>query len=153
MAKRSVSLLLLSVGFLLGVGIIMLISTCAFSETSPADDIYKDAKRQVVWILAGVVVCGTAACVDYRWLQKRVWWIVGFVTLLLALCYVPGVGQKINGEYRWINAAAIGLRGLQVQPSELAKITIAVFLAYWFALHTDSGKHPLRGFLIPVSIT
>lgn len=148
MAKKSVSLLLLSVGFLLGLGIVMLISTCAFSETSPADDIYKDAKRQVIWILTGVLVCAAAACFDYRLLQRWVWWLVGSVVVLLILCYVPGVGQEINGEWRWIRIA-----GFQFQPSELSKITIAAFLAYWFALHADSGGHPVRGFLIPVSVT
>jgi len=147
MAKRSVSLLILSVGFLLGLGIVMLISTCAFSENSPADDIYKDAKRQVIWIVAGVLVCAGAACVDYRIFQRWIWWIVGIVILLLVLCYVPGVGQEINGEWRWVEVA-----GLQFQPSELAKITLAAFLAYWFALHADCGRDPVRGFLTPVSV-
>lgn len=70
MAKRNVSWLLLSVGFLLGLGIVMLISTCAFSETSPVEDVYKDAKRQVVWICAGVFVCVVTASIDYRLYQR-----------------------------------------------------------------------------------
>lgn len=147
MSKRSAPFLLLSVGFLLGIGIVMLISTCAFSEGTPADDIYKDAKRQLVWILGGVAACAGAACLDYRWMQKGVWWLVGGTAILLILCYVPGIGREINGEWRWIRFG-----GFQFQPSELAKVTVAVFLAYWFALHADSGARPVKGFLIPVGV-
>lgn len=147
MAKRNVSWLLLSVGFLLGLGIVMLISTCAFSETSPVEDVYKDAKRQVVWICAGVFVCVVTASIDYRLYQRWVWLLVGAVILLLIMCYIPGLGHKVNGEWRWVR-----LGGFQFQPSELAKIVLAAFLGAWFALHSDSGAHPTRGFLYPISI-
>lgn len=152
MAKRSVWLLLLSMGFLIGLGIVMLISTCAFSESAQAGDLYKEAKRQVAWIAIGGLVCAGAACIDYRWFQRRVWWIFGFVVFLLALCYVPHIGNEVNGEKRWINAEIIGLKALQIQPSELAKITLAIVLAYWFSLHTDTRRDPLRGFLYPAAI-
>jgi len=130
----------------------MLISTCAFSATSPADDVYQDAKRQVVWLILSGVVCVVAASLDYHWLQRRAWWIFGFVVVLLLLCYVPGVGTKVNGEWRWISAKALGFAGLRMQPSEMAKITIAIMLAWWFARYPDSGGSFVRGFLLPLAI-
>lgn len=152
MAKRSAPLLLLAVVFLLGVGVVMLISTCAFSSSSPSDDIYQDAKRQIVWLLLGCGGCVFAAMLDYHWMQRRAWWIFGLVVFLLALCYVPGISTEVNGERRWISAKIIGLSGLRMQPSEMAKITIAIMMAWWFAMHPDSGRNPIRGFVIPLGI-
>jgi cell division protein FtsW len=78
-----------------------------------------------------------------------VWWIYGIVVALLVLCFVPGIGMERNEERRWISAGLIGLTKMQLQPSELAKIAIAVVLAHWFTMHPDRGKHPLYGFLYP----
>jgi cell division protein FtsW len=152
MIKRSAPLLLISVGFLVSLGLVMLISTCAFSSTTPTDDIYKDAKRQGIWLLLSVFVCIGAACLDYRWLQRKAWWIFGVVVFLLTLCFVPGIGTEVNGESRWISAKALGMPGLRMQPSEMAKITLAIMMAWWFAMHPDSGGHPVRGFLMPLGI-
>lgn len=152
MAKRSAPFLLLSVGFLIGVGLVMLISTCAFSKEAPEGNIYQDAKRQVMWLSLGIVTCAGAACIDYHHLQRRAWWIFAFVVFCLVLCYVPGVGTEVNGERRWISAQLVGLSGLRMQPSEMAKITMAIMVAWWFARYPDSGAHPLRGFLYPFAV-
>lgn len=152
MAKRSAPLLLIAVGFLLSIGVVMLISTCAFSSMTPSDDMYLDAKKQVLWLFLGGIGCAVAACVDYHWMERKAWWIFGIAVFLLALCYVPGVGHKINGETRWISAKSLGLGGLRIQPSEMAKITIAIMIGWWFTRYPDSGKHPLRGFLFPFGL-
>ena len=68
------------------------------------------------------------------------------VVLLLVLCFVPGVGREINGESRWIEIGA-----LRLQPSEFAKISVVVFLAYWFSRHPDGGNHFIRGFGAPLA--
>ena len=138
MVKRSAPFLLFSVGFLLALGVVMLISTCAFSNDAPEDNIYQDAKKQVIWLSLGVLVCAGAASVDYHWLQKKAWWIFSFVVFCLVLCYVPGIGTEVNGETRWISAKLIGMPGLRVQPSEMAKITMAIMMAWWFARHPDA---------------
>ena len=138
--------------FLLMLGAIMLISTCAFSATAPSDDVYHDAKRQAVWLIMGFAICWLTAKVDYQWWRSKVWWIYGTVTVLLILCYLPGIGQEINNEKRWINARLIGLEGLQLQPSEFAKISMAVLLAYWFSMHPDCGARFWRGFGIPLVV-
>ena len=107
-----------AVVFLLGVGVVMLVSTSVFGGDVPTDDLYYDAKRQVLWLVLGGMVCLFMASVDYHLLQKLVWGIYGACILLLILCYVPGVGLEINGESRWI-----GMGGMfNLQPSELAKL-------------------------------
>lgn len=48
------------------------------------------------------------------------------VLILLALVLVPHVGRVVNGARRWIGVGIINL-----QPSELAKLGMAIFLSYY----------------------
>lgn len=147
MHRKSLPLLLGSVSLLVVVGLVILASTCLFSAQASEVDGYREAKRQAVWIGLGIAACSAAALIDYRFWKRNVWPILGGVSLLLALCFVPGIGQEINGERRWI-----GMGLLQIQPSELAKIAVVAFLAYWFSRHPDAGAHLLKGFVFPLGI-
>lgn len=147
MHRNSVFLLLSSVSFLVIVGFVMLVSTCVFSAQASEIDGYREAKRQAVSLVIGVAALWASATIDYRFWKRHVWTILGAVCLFLALCFLPGIGLEVNGERRWIGAGPV-----RVQPSEMAKIAVVIFLAYWFSRHPDCGKDPVRGFLLPLSI-
>lgn len=125
----------------------MLISTCVFSAHADETDGYREAKRQGVWLLIGIGVCIWSASKDYRFWKDNCWLLLGTVCVLLALCFVPSIGMEVNGERRWI-----GFSLFQIQPSEIGKISVVVFLAYWFSRHPDGGAHFLRGFSIPLAV-
>jgi len=147
MQRHSLPILLTGVSFLIVVGIVMLVSTCAFSAQASSDDAYREAKRQAVWLLLGSGVCVWASLKDYRFWKRGVWWFYGGAALLLALCFVPGIGMEINGERRWI-----GYSAFQLQPSEFAKIVVVVCVAYWFSRYPDAGQRFGRGFLAPLTL-
>jgi cell division protein FtsW len=50
----------------------------------------------------------------------------------LALVYVPGLGVEVNGARRWVQFGPASW-GLRFQPSELLKVALPIFLAYWLA--------------------
>ena len=146
MHRKSAFLVFVAVLGLLVIGIIMLFSTSAFARESHGD-VYAFVKRQAVWLVVGFVVCTVAAVVDYHFWQ-RTWWIwFGIVLVALAMCFVPHVGLRLNGSRRWI-----GLRSVSFQPSEMAKIAVVFFLAYWFTAREKTSSHPLWGFIFPVLI-
>jgi cell division protein FtsW len=101
-------------------------------------------KRQGFWLVIGTGACVTGALVDYqRW---RSWWpyVYGISATLLALCFVPHVGMRINGSLRWLN-----LHFAAFQPSEVAKIAAVFFLAWWFSRPQTNSRKIMQGILIP----
>ena len=90
----------------------------------------------------GLMLC--IALVNIRFIMRLSWLVYGVSVVLLVL--VLRMGHVGKGAQRWIE-----LGGLQMQPSELAKIGIAMALAAWF--HRASWEqmgNPL--FLIPPAI-
>lgn len=143
MHRKSVYLLVICVAAMLVLGIVMLFSTSAFAQDSHGDPVYF-VKRQAMWLGIGIIGCIVTAMIDYHWWQKT--WLIWFALacVLLALCFVPPIGMKINGSWRWIN-----LRFLSFQPSELAKLATVVFLAHWFAKYAAQSGEFWRGFVAP----
>lgn len=143
MARHSIFLLILAAVSLIALGITMLAST-TFEVAREGGENYVTLWRQLVWLGLAAAVCVTTALVDYNaWMRWR-WHILIIAAVLLALCYVPGVGIKINGSKRWI-----GWQSLRVQPSELAKIVLIVALAGWFATQEALTRTFWRGFALP----
>lgn len=101
--------------------------------------------RQLLFALATVVVMVIASRVPYtiwrwrdgRWFQPSVL-LFGLTLGLLGLVFVPGIGKEMNGARRWIDVGG----ELQFQPSELAKLSMPILLAAWFA----SRRHPIWKF-------
>jgi cell division protein FtsW (lipid II flippase) len=100
---------------------------CALGVT----EIYRldpnSAFRQGFWIIAGVVLFAATLFFlrhDYRRIESYKY-LFGLTAIgLLALPILPVLGQTVNGSRLWVHAGP-----LQVQPGELAKIALIVFLA------------------------
>ena len=146
MYKKSAYFLFVAVLGLLVIGIVMLFSTSAFARDSHGDTLFF-LKRQSIWLGVGLLICISAALIDYHFWQ-RTWWIwLGVAVITLACCYVPHLGMRINGSRRWVGLGPIGF-----QPSEIAKIAAVFFLAWWFSRYEQFTKHPLFGFAIPLAV-
>jgi len=146
MRRHTATILLLSVMSLLSIGIVMLFSTGAFAQDSRGD-MYYFVKRQSMWLVIGGVALVGAAMVDYR-VWARAWpWIYGLAVVLLILCFVPPIGMKINGAWRWIN-----LGFASFQPSELGKVAVLFFLAWWYQKHEAESGQFLQGFIYPLGV-
>jgi cell division protein FtsW len=118
------ALLLGSVAFLLALGLVMVFSASSATAYSAYHDTAYFLKRQVAFLLVGLVVAYAAYRVDYRKLRTIAPAVVILTFLLLAVTLVPHVGFASGGAQRWI-----GFRALSFQPSEFGKLTLVLFLA------------------------
>ena len=147
MHRKSIYFLVLAVAALVVLGIVMLFSTGAFAQDSHGDPMYF-LKRQSLWLAVGMIACILGAIIDYQ-VWERTWWIWFVVSaILLALCFVPHVGLKINGARRWVKICMLAF-----QPSDFAKLAAIAFLAHWYSKHEAESGTLLRGFVEPIAIT
>jgi len=142
--SRDAVVLLVLVLFLLSFGLVMLYSASAVvAEKSPRfqDDAHF-LKKQLLWVMISVAAMIVAGRVPYAtWARWRVP-ILAFSLVALALVFVPGVGAKINAARRWVRVG-----GQFVQPSEAAKIGIAIYLCGFAAADPERLKSFFKGFL------
>jgi len=146
MPRRTAYILILSVVSLLAIGVVMLLSTGAFARDSHGD-MYVFLRRQILWLIIGSSALVFAALVDYRWWARGSWLLYAVAVVLLILCFIPPVGMKINGSWRWIN-----LGFATFQPSELGKVAVLVFLSWWYHRHEEEAGQFWRGFVFPLAI-
>ncbi len=145
MHRQSAYILSLAVLGMLVIGIVMLYSTSAFARDAHGNE-YAFLQRQAVWMVVGLVVCALVALTDYHF-WVRTWWIWFALALVtLTLCFIPPIGQRLNGSRRWLMLA-----GFRFQPSEMAKIAAVLFLTFWYARHEKTSGKLLHGFLIPLA--
>lgn len=129
---------------LTAVGVVMLYSaTAVMAERSPK---YLDStwflKRQLIWVLLGVGSLVVTARIPYTfWERWRLPVLLGAL-LLLGLVFVPHVGVSLNAARRWIRVG-----GWFFQPSEAAKIAIAIYLAGFAARDPERLKTLFKGFV------
>ena len=103
---------------------------------------------QTWWMGAGVLVALAITLFDQRTFQRFSWIFYGLVVLLLVVVLVKG--RYVMGARRWITVGPVNF-----QPSELAKLAVALALASWFHADAERRKdgYGLAGLAIPMAIT
>ena len=76
--------------------------------------------------------------IDYRLLRAYTPFIWGFGVLGLILVLIPGVGSEVNGAKAWIRLPA----GFQIQPAEIAKISIIIGISMLLSERTHNSDEP-----------
>jgi cell division protein FtsW len=136
-------LLALAVVVLMALGTAVLASAGYYSKDG-GGVAYTMVSKHLVMMGAGVVLWLLIWSRDYHELIRLRWWLYGAAVVALALCFVPSVGHKVNGAFRWIR-----ILGFQAQPSEFAKVALAVTLAAWYAYYEKEQRSFRWGFLVP----
>ncbi len=119
-------LLLIAVLCLLALGVVMMFSISGKQAAQGTGAIYGALQRQLFWIVLGGGACVLVSRVDYRWFVQRSAPILLGATFLLLLVFVPHIGKKVNGSWRWLSLA-----GMTIQPSEFVKGALVLFLTFW----------------------
>jgi cell division protein FtsW len=110
-------------GMLLALGLIMVLSASSITSYTSSGSSFTIAERQGVWMAIGL----PALLLGSR-LPVRAYRLLGYPLLLLSFALllavlVPGVGQNVSGATRWIDLPG----GLQIQPSEPAKLALVLW--------------------------
>ena len=95
-------------------------------------------KRHVINIVIGVMLAWGTTVIDYRLLRAYTPVLWGLGVLGLTFVLIPGVGSEVNGAKAWIPLPG----GFQIQPAELAKISIIVGLSMLLSERSHDSNEP-----------
>lgn len=116
--------LLCAIVVLLFIGIVMVYSSSSYYALYQ-DKVFNSEfyfTKEIVWTVVGIIGMVVTMSIDYHIYKKWTPWLVIITIGLLVL--VLFLGADINGARRWIR-----LGGLSLQPSELAKYVVVLYLA------------------------
>jgi cell division protein FtsW len=123
-SNSTVLALSLILGLLCVMGLVMVLSASAAEAQSDYGNPWYQFQRQAMWLAIGAVVLVVASLVDYGKLRSMVRPMLAATVGLLLLVLAPFAGQTVNGSSRWLALGPVTL-----QPSELAKLALIVFVA------------------------
>ena len=136
--------LLVIVGMLVLIGLAFVYSASLGHD--PANPGYL-LKRQILWVLVGTLALVATARFNYRRIQLYSLPGLGIGIVLLVVVLI--VGDRVNGSIRWLGDV-VGQQG-SVQPSELMKVLLIAYVAFWLSTKGAEIRHATYG-LVPFSL-
>lgn len=125
-----------------GIGMAVVLGASGNGLHDPTVRYY--AKREILWLVVGLVALAICARVDYHAWTQWSRWIYGVLIVLLMVVVV--LGHRHYGSARWIS-----LGGLDFQPSEFAKLAVIFLLARQLARYAGSLRR-WRDVVVPTAL-
>lgn len=144
--ERSFFLALVCV--LVGFGVLMVHSASITSWPTDFEQVY--LTKHLTFLAVSVIAASLAASMPARFWFRAAPWLFAGVMLLLVAVLIPGIGTSVKGARRWLR-----LGGQSLQPSELAKLVIPLFVARLMVNRRESLQGWVRGtvlFLLPIGL-
>ncbi|XBB68580.1 putative lipid II flippase FtsW [Nocardioides sp. WV_118_6] len=135
-------LLLGATALLLTIGLIMVLSASSVSSYRATGDSYTIVKRQVMWVALGIPCAFIASRVSIKWVRGLAYPAFSISLILLGLTALVGV--EVNGNTNWL-----ALGPVQIQPSEIAKLSLVIWASHIYA-NKERRLGNLHQMLVPV---
>ncbi|WP_010688777.1 FtsW/RodA/SpoVE family cell cycle protein [Ligilactobacillus animalis] len=118
------------------IGIVMVYSASSINLSYLTGKTMQYFIRQSIYVILGIGLTVLFAQTNPRWWRNPRMLLYGWGFLMLLLGYAKFFTSAINGANGWIN-----LKVISIQPSEICKLYLVMFLANLFANYTTKGKN------------
>ena len=125
------------------IGIIMVSSSSVAVGERYFSDPYWFIRRQMIWWVISIAIFIVFSKINYRFYKKISVFIMLVSIGLLSIVLIPGFSNLAGGSRRWID-----LYFFSVQPSEIAKFALVLFISSSLAKRYD-GKRVFKNVLWP----
>ena len=129
--------------FLLGFGLVMIYSASSYEAFQDFQDAAYYLKKQLIAMIIGLFLMIVVANIPYHF-WERFAFLGYFVSMALVPLVLTPLGVESHGARRWIRIPGIGLN---LQPAEVAKLGMILFLA---VMVCKMGKNvrTMKGFFV-----
>lgn len=127
------------------LGIVFIFEASAIRAANQYYDSLHFVKAQFIWLIIGFLAMIFFSIFDYKKLYFFSFFSMIATIFLLIIVLIPGIGFQAGGARRWIDFGFFNL-----QPTELAKFSIIIYLSSWFVNKEKKAFLPfiaLVGFL------
>jgi rod shape determining protein RodA len=131
-------ILTLAVGLLLFIGTLLVYAATRDWYAANGLDPQYYLKRHVINIVIGILLAWGTTVIDYRMLRAYTPIVWGLGVIGLTAVLIPGLGSEVNGAQAWIPLPG----GFQIQPAELAKISIIVGMSMLLSEYRHENDEP-----------
>jgi cell division protein FtsW len=132
-------------GLLIVLGLIMVLSASSVAAYASSGSSYSIFQKQAMWFALGLPGFALGLRLPTRMTRKLGYPLLLLSVLLLVAVLFPGIGRNVYGARRWITVGG----GLQIQPSELAKVALVLAGADLLA-RKQRRLHEMRHLLVPL---
>ncbi|WP_420895749.1 putative lipid II flippase FtsW [Phytopseudomonas flavescens] len=129
---------------LLGLGLVMISSASTeVAAVNTGSPLYYMI-RHLVYLVIGLGAAGVMLMIPLATWQRHSWLLLLIAIALLVMVLVPGIGREVNGARRWI-----GFGAFNIQPSEIAKVFVVLYLAGYLVRRQEEVRESWAGFFKP----
>jgi len=142
--------LIVVVLILLAIGWIMVYSSSAVMADMTYHDSFKFLKKQLLFTVLGLIAMMVVIRIDYRILETCAYPLLILSIIPLVVVLIPGLGvsHQVGVARRWLVTP-----WFTAQPSEFAKLTLGIFIAYSLTKKGDKIRQFTFGFLPVIVIS
>ncbi|MDX8392065.1 MAG: putative lipid II flippase FtsW [Mariprofundaceae bacterium] len=120
---------------MLAASLLMVASASMSISAVRYGDAYRIIGHWMVYVPIGLALMWAVSRIEVDWWRTMIMPMLGLALLLMLLVLIPAIGSEINGARRWFS-----LFGLTLQPVELVKPVVVIYMAYYMAAFPDRMK-------------
>ena len=129
---------------LLGLGLVMIASASTeVAAVNVGSPLYY-MLRHLIYLVIGLATAAVVLLIPLQLWQRLSGLLLLAAFALLLLVLLPGIGREVNGSMRWI-----GFGAFNVQPSEIAKLFVVIYLAGYLVRRQAEVRESWAGFFKP----
>tara|TARA_X000000950_G_scaffold43214_1_gene48532 strand:+ start:635 stop:1780 length:1146 start_codon:yes stop_codon:yes gene_type:complete len=105
------------------------------------------AVKHMIFLLIASITGVVAYLIPTRWWYNYATYFLFASIVLLGIILIPGIGLTVKGATRWLSLGIFNL-----QPSEIAKFTMMLFLASYLVRRLEEVRQKFSGFVKPMAV-
>lgn len=125
-------------------GLVMIYSSSYVWAEFKFNNPYKYVISQGIFFIIGIFVMLIVSKINYNFYKEKTNLILLGCFILLVLVLIPGIGVVRNGSRSWFGLGPFG-----IQPSELSKIGLVIFVSKYLS-RNDREKRVTKNFVLPI---
>jgi len=140
--KKDLNIFLISIISLIVVGLVFIYSSSSIYALEKFGSPHYFVKKQIIGLILGTIGLLAAFLFPLKLIKKLTPLLFLGTLFLTSATLIENFGQKIHGSSRWIKIAGFGF-----QPSEMLKIALIMYLAFFISKKENQSKSFLGAYL------